>query len=98
MSRITTHPGEVLREEFMQPLGLSANKLGKILGVPHNRITEILRGERGITADTAMRLARAFGTTPEFWLNLNTAYELSKAQAEKTDKIEAEVRPLAGAG
>lgn len=94
MRRVTTHPGEVLRTEFMEPLGLSANRLGRALGVPHNRITSIVRGERGITADTALRLAKAFGTTPQFWLNLNMAYELSKAETEQAAKRRDEIKPL----
>ena len=64
MPRIRTHPGEVLREEYLLPLGLSARALAKLLGVPANRITEIMRGERDVTADTAIRLARYFGTDP----------------------------------
>ena len=71
--RIRTHPGEILREEFLKPLGMSANALATALQVPSNRITEILRGRRYVSADTAMRLARYFGTSPEFWLNLQTA-------------------------
>ena len=75
MTRIRTHPGEVLREEFMKPLGLSANALALALRVPATRIGDILRTEkpRAVTADTAIRLARYFGTTPEFWLNLQSA-------------------------
>jgi antitoxin HigA-1 len=82
MARVRTHPGEVLREEFLLPLGLSARALAKSLGVPANRITEIMRGERDVTADTAIRLARYFRTDPRFWLNLQTAHDISKAQAE----------------
>ncbi|HTV87437.1 MAG TPA: HigA family addiction module antitoxin [Stellaceae bacterium] len=79
MARIRTHPGEVLREEFMTPLGLSANAVALALRVPATRIGDILHGERAATADTAMRLARYFGTTPEFWLSLQAAYDLSRA-------------------
>jgi addiction module HigA family antidote len=100
MARIRTHPGEVLREEFMKPLGLSANALALALRVPATRIGEILRdpGEGGgrprtVTADTAIRLARYFGTTPEFWLNLQSAYDLSVALAEHGTAIEREVQP-----
>ena len=95
MTRIRTHPGEVLREEFMKPLGLSANGLALALRVPATRIGDILRAEkpRAVTADTAMRLARYFGTTPEFWLNLQSAYDLSLAAAENGAPIEREVQP-----
>jgi addiction module HigA family antidote len=95
MTRIRTHPGEVLREEFMKPLGLSANALALALRVPATRIGDILRAEkpRAVTADTAIRLARYFGTTPEFWLNLQSAYELSLAAAENGAAIEREVQP-----
>ena len=94
MPRITTHPGEVLSEECMKPLGLSANRLGKVLGVPHNRISEIVRGNKSVSVDTAMRLSKAFGTTPEFWLNLQTAHDLSKAKAEHAEDIDRQVRPI----
>ena len=82
MARVRTHPGEVLREEYLKPLGLSARALAKSLAVPANRITEIMRGERDVSADTAIRLARYFRTDPRFWLNLQAAHDLSKAQAE----------------
>jgi addiction module HigA family antidote len=82
MARIRTHPGEVLREDYLVPLGLSARALAKSLGVPPNRLTEIMRGERDVTADTAIRLARYFRTDPRFWLNLQAAHDISKAQAE----------------
>lgn len=95
MARIRTHPGEVLREEFMGPLGLSANRLAIDLAVPATRIGDIIRQEnpRGVSADTALRLARYFGTTPTFWINLQAAYDLSKAQSEKGREIEARVQP-----
>jgi len=80
MARLKTHPGEVLREEYLIPLGLSARALGKALGVPANRITEIVRGERDVSADTAIRLGPYFKTDPRFWLNLQSGYDLSKAQ------------------
>src|SRR5215468_356404 len=73
MARIRTHPGEILREEFLIPLNLSARALAKALGVPADRITEIMRGERDVSADTAIRLARYFRTDPRFWLNLQAA-------------------------
>jgi addiction module HigA family antidote len=82
MARLRTHPGEILREEYVVPLGLSARALAKQLGVPANRLSEIMRGARDVTADTAIRLGRYFGTDPRFWLNLQAAYDLS--QAEKT--------------
>ena len=92
--RITTHPGEVLREEFMKPLGLSANRLGQLIGVPHNRISEMVKERRGVTPDTALRLARLFSTTPEFWLNLQRDHDLSKARAEIGGLVHAQVHPL----
>lgn len=70
------HPGEILREEYLGPLGMSANALASAIGVPANRVTEIVAERRAVTADTALRLARALSTTPEFWLNLQQAYEL----------------------
>lgn len=93
MRRVRTHPGEMLREEFMKPLGLSANKLALELHVPMTRIGEIVNERRGITADTALRLARYFGTTPEFWMNLQKSYELSLAKMQTLKRIEREVRP-----
>jgi addiction module HigA family antidote len=93
--RIKTHPGEVLREEFMAPLGLSANALATALRVPATRIGEIIKESRGISADTALRLARYFGTTPQFWVNLQSAYDLSKVAAEAGSQIEHDVSPRA---
>ncbi len=81
MPHIRTHPGEVLREEFMVPLGLSARRLADEIGVPANRISDIVRARRDVTADTAIRLARRFGTSPQFWMNLQNAYDLSQAEA-----------------
>jgi addiction module HigA family antidote len=80
MPRLRTHPGEILREEYLVPLGLSARALAKLLDVPANRLTEIMRGTRDVTADTAIRLGRYFGTDPRFWMNLQAAYDLSKAE------------------
>jgi antitoxin HigA-1 len=80
MPRLRTHPGEILREEYLIPLGLSARALAKLLDVPANRLTEIMRGTRDVTADTAIRLGRYFGTDPRFWLNLQAAHDLSKAE------------------
>ncbi len=98
MTRIRTHPGEVLREEFMRPLGLSANALALDLRVPANRIGAIIRKEnpRAVSADTAMRLARYFGTSAEFWLNLQAAYDLSVARREAGKTIERDVPSASG--
>jgi len=89
------HPGVVLLEDFLKPLGISANKLARELRVPSNRIVKIVNGERGITADTALRLARFFNTTPDFWMNLQSHYDLEKAQDEIAEEIERDVRPRA---
>jgi addiction module HigA family antidote len=97
IQRVTTHPGEMLREEFMKPMQLSANKLALELRVPATRIGEIVNERRGISADTALRLARYFGTTAEFWMDVQKRYELSLAKAEKLQQIEKEVRPRAAA-
>lgn len=82
------HPGEMLREEFMLPMGLSANALALALRVPATRIGEIVKERRGITADTALRLGRYFGMTPEFWLSLQSTYDLETAR----DAADAEIR------
>jgi antitoxin HigA-1 len=89
------HPGEVLREEFMEPLGLSANALAIALRVPAPRINDIVRERRGITPDTALRLARYFGTTPQFWLNLQVSYDLKITQRDVGSRIAQEVSPRA---
>jgi addiction module HigA family antidote len=81
-TRLKVHPGEILRDEFMTPLDLSARSLASALGVPPNRVTEIVRGERCVTADTAIRLGLHFGTTSQFWLNLQQAYDLAIAESE----------------
>ena len=86
------HPGEILGEELKE-LGLSANALAKALDVPTNRVTAILNGQRGITADTALRLSRYFGTTPQLWLNLQKAFELRVAELESWKHIEERVQP-----
>ena len=86
------HPGEVLREE-MEALDLSANKLSKALRVPVNRITLILNGQRGVSADTALRLARYFDTTPNLWLNLQNSWELRRAEIEIGSEIDRDVKP-----
>ena len=95
MNKLTPiHPGEILREEFMTPHGLSQNALARALGVPPRRINEIVLEKRGITADTALRLARFFNTTAELWTGLQTDYDLRLAHYEKAGKIEREVEPL----
>ena len=86
------HPGEVLREE-LEELGLSANGLAKALGVPANRVTAVLNGERGVSPDTALRLARYFGTTPQLWMNLQKTWELRRAEIESGREIAARVTP-----
>jgi addiction module HigA family antidote len=95
MMRIRTSPGEILLEEFMKPLGLSGNELARQIKVPANRINDIVRERRQVSADTALRLARYFGTTARFWLNAQSAYDLSKAEAEIGRTIASEVRPRA---
>ena len=88
------HPGEILREDFMLPLDLSMNKLALQLRVPVTRIAEIVHERRSITADTAMRLAVFFGMTPQFWLNLQQAYDLALVEDKMADEIRKEVKPL----
>jgi addiction module HigA family antidote len=90
---VAVHPGEFLLEDFMKPLGLSANALSIALRVPVTRISEITRERRGITADTAMRLGLYFRTTPDFWMNMQKAYELGIAKKELLPRIRAEVQP-----
>ena len=89
------HPGEVLREDFMKPLRLTAHRLAMALHVPATRIAEIIHERRAITADTAIRLGRYFKTTPRFWLNLQTAFDLERVEDETLAQIEREVRPEA---
>ncbi len=91
LQRVTTHPGEMLREEFLIPLGLSQNALALKLRVPATRIGEIVKGKRAITPDTALRLSRFFGNSPEFWLNLQQMHDLSKARLELQKTIEREI-------
>jgi len=88
------HPGEILKDE-LEEIGMTANSLAGRLDVPANRITSILNERRGITADTALRLSRFFGSTPEFWLNLQMTYELRLAQKAKGDLIAAKIKPVA---
>jgi len=89
------HPGEVLMEEFLKPMGLSQNRLALSVGVHPRRINEIVLEKRGITADTALRLARFFGTTPDFWLGLQKDYELDVAKDILGDRLEREVHTYA---
>ena len=89
------HPGEVLKEDFLKPLALSQYMLAKALGVPQIRISQIVNGKRAVTPATALRLARYFGTTPEFWLGMQMTYDLEKARDEHAADIEGEVHPRA---
>jgi antitoxin HigA-1 len=88
-------PGEILVEEFLQPMGLTQYRLAKDLGVPPRRINEIVRGQRAITADTALRLGRYFGMAPQFWLNLQSHYDLEQEQERLASRLEKEVKVLA---
>lgn len=87
------HPGEVLREDFLKPLGMSANALAKALRVPAPRINDVVRGRRGVSADTAMRLARYFGGDARSWLNLQTAHDLRVAEISNAKRVAREVSP-----
>lgn len=87
-------PGEILLEEFLKPMGISQNKLGRDIGVPITRINEIIHGKRAITVDTAMRLARYFGTSPEVWLNLQQRYDLHIARQELQPELEKAIQPI----
>jgi addiction module HigA family antidote len=89
------HPGEILREEFLKPLGLSMNALALDLHVPVTRVAEVVHERRAITPDTALRLARYFNTTPEFWMNLQVAFDLETARDREQAKVDREVRPKA---
>lgn len=89
------HPGEILREDYLIPMGISQNHLAISMRVPPNRISEIVQGKRGITAETALRLARAIGTTPDFWLNLQMQYDLRVAEDSLAIVVEREVIPIA---
>jgi addiction module HigA family antidote len=88
------HPGEVLLEEFLKPLGISQNRLALNLHVPPQKINEIVRGKRRITADTALRLSIALGTTPDFWLGLQNDYDLESTVDALGDRLEKEVTPI----
>lgn len=88
------HPGEILSEEFLKPFGISQYRLAKDVSVPPRRINEIVRGSRAITADTALRLARFFGTSERFWMNLQTRYDLEKEKDRLGGRLEREIRVL----
>ena len=89
------HPGEILLEEFLKPMGLSQNRLALSIGVPPRRINEIVLGKRRITADTALRLARYFDMSPQFWLGLQMDYDLDVAEDALAERLKQEVRPYA---
>ncbi len=89
------HPGHLLMAEWLEPLGISAYRLAKDLNVPPNRVTEIVNGNRGITAETALRLARYFGTDAQSWINLQAAYDIEVARHDLDERIKREVRPRA---
>jgi len=97
LQRASTHPGEMLREEFLIPLGITQNALALKIRVPATRIGDIIHGKRAITPDTALRLARFFGNSPEFWLNPRQMHDLSKARLELSRTIERDVEAHAGA-
>lgn len=88
------HPGEILREEYLVPLNMSPHALAIGLRAPASRINDIVRERRAVTPDTALRLARCFGTTAQFWLNLQSSFDLKRAEIESGKKIDREVRPL----
>ena len=96
LQRAPLHPGEILREQFMADFGVTINRLARDLRVPPTRVGEIVKERRSITPDTALRLARYFGTTAEFWMNLQTAYDLDVARASLR-QIEGDVQPIAAA-
>ena len=88
------HPGEILKEEFLEPMGISQYRLAKDISVPPRRINEIVHGKRAITADTALRLGRFFGMSPQFWLNLQTRYDLEVTEDQLNDRLDNEVHSL----
>jgi len=88
------HPGEILMEEFLEPMGISQYRLAKDISVPPRRINEIVHGKRSITADTALRLGRFFGMSPQFWLNLQTRYDLEVTEDLLEDRLDEEVHAL----
>jgi addiction module HigA family antidote len=87
------HPGETLRLDLIEPLGMSVNQLANVLHVPANRLNQIVHGKRGITPDTSLRLARYFGFSPQYWLNLQTHYDLELARRSSMDEIERQIKP-----
>ena len=91
-------PGEILKEDFLDPLKISINKLARLIGVPPNRISEIVNGKRTITADTALRLQRFFGVEAQFWLNLQLEYDLRLAKRQRWEDIERRITPIHSAG
>ena len=95
LSNIT--PGEILDEEFLKPMGITQYRLAKDVGVPPRRINQIVKGQRAITADTALRLGRYFGVSPQFWLNLQSHYDLEQEQARLAGRLAKEVKVLAAA-
>jgi addiction module HigA family antidote len=92
------HPGEILREEFLLPMGVTQYRLAKEIGVPARRINEIVHGKRAISADTALRLSRYFGTSERFWINLQGRYDIEVEKDLLADRLDREVRPHAAAG
>ena len=93
--RTPTHPGEILLEEFLLPLGLTQRELAARIHVSYPRVNELVHGKRGVTPDTALRLSRLLGTTPEFWLNLQLTYDLWQAMHAKSAQNIADIRPVA---
>jgi addiction module HigA family antidote len=93
MARIAIHPGEHIADE-LEELGMSASELARTLHIPTNRVTEIIRGRRGISADTALRLSQWMGTTPEYWMNLQRNYELRLAEQKHGEEIRRDIEPL----
>jgi addiction module HigA family antidote len=91
------HPGEVLLEEFMKPMAISQNRLARELSVPPRRVNEIVLGKRAVSPDTALRLARYFGTSERFWLGLQVDFDLEEARNALADRLEREVKPMAPA-
>lgn len=87
------HPGEILLEDFLKPMGITRYRLAKAIGVPQRRVDEICAGKRAVTADTALRLARFFGTDAQSWMNLQSAYDLNVAESALADRLEREVTP-----
>jgi addiction module HigA family antidote len=93
-NRIPTHPGEMLREEFLIPMGITQRQLADGIGTPYQRVNELVNGKRGITPSTALRLAKYFGTTPGFWMNLQLRWDLYRAQKSEASQLE-KIKPYA---